>query len=69
MTNQHGYDGNIAGKRGFELDPYKVISVFKPPLTCGIACICPARTNDDEHRSAVANDAVQMPAKILPERN
>ena len=69
MTDQHRHHRDVAGECRLQFDPHEVIRILQPPVACLVARIDPARTNNGEHDRAVANDAVQMTAKILPERD
>ncbi len=69
MSNQHGHYRDVAGECSLQFDPHEVIRILQPPLPCLVARIRPARTDDGEHGPALAHDAVQMSAKVLPQRN
>ena len=69
MSDQHGHYRDVAGECSLQFDPHEVIRILQPPLPCLVARIRPARTDDGEHHPAVAHDVVQMPAKVLSQRN
>ena len=69
MTDQHWHHRDVAGECGLQLDPHEVVRILQTPVPCIVARISPARTNDGEHYCAVANDAVQVTAKIMSERD
>lgn len=69
MRNQNRHYRDVAGQRGFQLDPDEIFGVFQSSLTRAIPRIDPAWTDDGQDRRAVADDLVEVAAKILSQRD